>query len=148
MENKIEIDELFDEILYIYDDDLVAISLHMSYLIDRKKKNGQSFKKNKISLNFIKQELSEKNNLEKYRIIFLEIMNTLTCDIKKFKNLSKFDLAGVSGLFYILSEITEDDIVFEIIKKRDLTSKKNEIIDIMFYCQKILKKIEENYDKK
>lgn len=146
MENELKIEELFDEVLYIYDNDLDAIAIHMSYILDKMRKADLSFKKNKIPLSLIKVQLFEEKDLEKYRTVFIRILDTFKDEIEEFKKVSKLDISGISSIFYVINDITKDKNVLSKIEKRDLTAKKNEIVEIIVYLQNIIYNLE-NIDK-
>lgn len=143
---NVPINEIFDDVLYIHDYNIVAIALRVSYLADKMRKHEVSLKKNKIGFATIKQELEEGKNLDKYRAIFLRINDELQSEAKKFDKLAEFDILGFSSIFYLLVTITEDKEILDLMSKRDLTLRKNEIIDLISYCQQILRNIEK-YNK-
>lgn len=142
MEEELNIEELYEEVLYVYDDNIEAISIHMSYILDKMKKSNISFKKNKIPLNLIKSNLYNKKDLEKYRPVFIRILDTLKDEIEDFKKIAKLEITGISSMFYIIQFITEDKKILEKIDKRDITSKKKEIIELIIYLQNIIYNLE------
>lgn len=137
----IEIEDLFDEALLTYDDNITALSLHISYLSAKSlNKKDKSTSKTKQHFSSIENELLQRKNLESYRIYFVRVLDSFNDEIELFIKLSKMDLSGYSDIIYnILDIITHNS---DVIEKMDILKNfQLEITDINFYSEKILDKL-------
>jgi hypothetical protein len=141
---QIDIEELYDECLLIYDYDVLALFTHVAYLLERGRKTKDSFKKQKyLNLTKIREDFEEVRNLEKYRIPFIKIMDSLNSEIELFKKLSKFDLKGYSGTLNMLLIFSKEKEVKEKLTDKKKKELEQELVDIIYYAQQII----ENLDK-
>jgi len=124
MDNKETIESLFEDVLYSYDDNIVAIVLHMSFISTQSRNNEISCVRNnkepdeiEIDLKIAefqfqksktKIDLSVRAGLEKYRWFFNRILDSSKDDINNFIKLSNFDLSGESDKYYNLEYYLRD----------------------------------------
>jgi len=143
----ISIDELYEEILEIYDFDLNAIYTHMSYLIDRHKKTSIQFKRLFNQISKLNDELSEQKNLEKYRLVFNDILESFNEDIEKYRKISKLDIKGISSIFHMILLIVNEKQCLDELSESKKTELKKELVEIIFYSQEIISALEINNEK-
>lgn len=129
------IEEIYEDVLDIYDYNLNAITFHILFLLS---KNNAT--KNKYTFHSIKKDLGENVGLEKYRNFFLKINEELKEETEKFVKISEFDIDGFGCLFQNLELLVKDDYL--VISKKLLNTKKNELLDIICSCKNIVKEIE------
>ena len=129
------IEEVYEDVLSIHNYNLNAITFHILFLLS---KNNAT--KNKYTFFSIKKDLSENLGLEKYRSHFLKINEELKEDIVKFQELSEFEIEGFGVLFNNLEYLSEKTL--NLLSSKLLSSKKNELLDIILSCRNIIKNID------
>jgi hypothetical protein len=123
--------ELLSECLEIYNDDIDALTLHLYSL---------HIKFNKTtSKTVIYDDLLDGGiKLDKYRLFFLKVCESLQSEIESYKKMVKFDIQACHApLLYCYDNI---DFVNELDthKKNKL---KRELIQISFYAERLLNEV-------
>ena len=148
-EKQIYAKELLDECFYVYDNNIEALTIHMAYILDKMNKRKESFKKNQISYTKIRDDMLTDTNLAKYIAVFERILDTLKSEIEEFKDLSSMEIQGFSSMIYqVYAILKEDSSKLDKITKTKLTKKKDELMDICYYCEKIMEIIDKEKEKR
>lgn len=148
-EKQIYAKELLEECFYVYDNNIEALTIHMAYILDKMNKKNESLKKNQISYTKIRDDMLTDTNLAKYIAVFERILDTLKSEIEEFKDLSKLEIQGFSSMIYqIYAILKEDSNVLNKLSKTKLTKKKDELMDICYYSEKIMEIIDKEKQKK
>jgi len=127
--NDIAVEELLDECFTVYKDDLEPLSLHIFTI---KAKMGK-----KMTLAKIKDDLVEGRGLEKYRSTLVRILDSFKSEITQYELMASFD---ITGLHVVLLNMFEHKSQIETLSNNKKL--KRELVDILFYAERILKELD------
>lgn len=126
----IPIIDLYEEVLAIYDNDTLAISFHIAFLLKK-------IKRKKESLTSINEDINEQKSLEKYRNQFIKICDTFKDEIEEFRQASKFQIKGTPAIYEGFLHITTDENLLSKFTKRELVERRTILSEISSMCQVI-----------
>lgn len=129
-ENICDINDLLDECYIVYEYNIEALVLHVYTLMAKANR-----KKTKSS---ILNDFSNKINLDKYRVIFEQILDCFQEELNIYITLTKLNIKGSSGLYIYLKDNISNIQALQTKQKNEI---KQELIETLYNIEQVLSQI-------